>query len=73
MRASNSSNQGHKHDSENAACRSRNGEEAEAPRAAYLLAKYGVFTPEHSLLGSYNPNNSGGQRITTRPSWRAAD
>ncbi len=37
-------------------------EEAEAPRAAYLLAKYGVFTPEHSLLGSYNPNNSGGQR-----------
>lgn len=37
-------------------------EEAEAPRAAYLLAKYGVFTPEHSLLGSYNPGNSGGQR-----------
>ena len=36
--------------------------ETEAPRAAYLLAKYGVFTPEHSLLGSYNPNNSGGQR-----------
>jgi len=37
-------------------------EEAEAPQAAYLLAKYGVFTPEHSLLGSYNPSNSGGQR-----------
>lgn len=37
-------------------------EEAEAPRAAYLLAKYGVFSPEHSLLGSYNPSNSGGQR-----------
>jgi len=36
--------------------------EAEAPRGAYLLAKYGVFTPEHSLLGSYNPSNSGGQR-----------
>lgn len=36
--------------------------ETEAPRAAYLLAKYGVFTPEQSLLGSYNPNNSGGQR-----------
>jgi V/A-type H+-transporting ATPase subunit I len=37
-------------------------DEAEAPRAAYLLAKYGVFTPEHSLLGNYNPANSGGQR-----------
>jgi V/A-type H+-transporting ATPase subunit I len=37
-------------------------EEAEAPRAAYLLAKYGVFSPEHSLLGNYNPANSGGQR-----------
>jgi len=37
-------------------------EEAEAPRGAYLLAKYGVFTPEQSLLGSYNPSNSGGQR-----------
>ena len=36
-------------------------EEAEAPHAAYLLAKYGVFTPEHSLLGSYNPDNSSGQ------------
>jgi V/A-type H+-transporting ATPase subunit I len=37
-------------------------DEAEAPRAAYLLAKYGVFTPEHSLLGNYNPANSGGQQ-----------
>lgn len=37
-------------------------DEAEAPRAGYLLAKYGVFTPEHSILGSYNPTNSGGQR-----------
>ena len=37
-------------------------DEAEAPRAGYLLAKYGVFTPEHSILGSYNPANSGGQR-----------
>jgi len=36
-------------------------EEAEAPRAAYLLAKFGIFTPEHSLLGHYNPSNSGGQ------------
>lgn len=37
-------------------------QEAEAPRAAYLLAKYGVFTPEQSLLGSYNPANSGAQQ-----------
>jgi V/A-type H+-transporting ATPase subunit I len=37
-------------------------DEAQAPRAAYLLAKYGVFSPEHSLLGGYNPTNSGGQR-----------
>ncbi len=37
-------------------------DEPEAPRAAYLLAKYGVFTPEHSVLGSYNPANSDGQR-----------
>jgi V/A-type H+-transporting ATPase subunit I len=36
--------------------------EVEAPRAAYLLAKYGVFSPEHSVLGIYNPANSGGQR-----------
>jgi len=36
--------------------------ETAAPRAAYLLAKYGVFTPEHSLLGSYNPTSSGSQR-----------
>jgi V/A-type H+-transporting ATPase subunit I len=33
----------------------------EAPSAAYLLAKYGVFSPEHSLLGDYNPANSDGQ------------
>ncbi len=37
-------------------------DEPEAPRAAYFLAKYGVFTPEHSVLGSYNPANSDGQR-----------
>ena len=37
-------------------------EQAEAPQAAYLLAKFGVFTPEHSLLGSYNPANSEAQR-----------
>ncbi len=36
-------------------------EQSEAPHAAYLLAKYGVFTPESSLLGSYNPSYSDGQ------------
>lgn len=36
--------------------------EQEAPKAAYLLAKYGVFTPEHSVLGRYNPANSEAQR-----------
>lgn len=36
--------------------------EEDAPRAAYLLARYGVFSPERSLLGSYSPGNSGGQR-----------
>lgn len=36
--------------------------EVEAPKAAYLLAKYGIFTPEHSVLGSYNPANSNAQR-----------
>jgi len=36
--------------------------ELEAPKAAYLLAKYGVFTPEHSVLGRYNPANSEAQR-----------
>jgi V/A-type H+/Na+-transporting ATPase subunit I len=36
-------------------------EPAEAPRAAYLLAKFGIFTPEQSVLGHYNPSNSDGQ------------
>lgn len=36
--------------------------EQEAPKAAYLLAKYGVFTPEHSVLGRYNPANTEAQR-----------
>ena len=36
--------------------------QSEAPHAAWLLAKYGVFTPESSLLGSYNPGNSDAQR-----------
>jgi V/A-type H+/Na+-transporting ATPase subunit I len=36
--------------------------EAEAPKAAYLLAKQGVFSPEHSVLGRYNPANSEAQR-----------
>ncbi|OYY95031.1 MAG: hypothetical protein B7Y41_05625 [Hydrogenophilales bacterium 28-61-23] len=36
--------------------------EAEAPQAAYLLARHGVFSPEHSVLGIYNPANSSGQR-----------
>jgi hypothetical protein len=36
--------------------------EQEAPKTAWLLAKYGVFTPEHSVLGRYNPANSEAQR-----------
>lgn len=37
-------------------------DEAEAPQAAYLLAKFGVFSPEHSELGSYTPFYRRGQR-----------
>ncbi len=33
----------------------------EAPRAAYLLAKFGVFTPERSVLSHYSAANFAGQ------------
>lgn len=36
--------------------------EQDAPRAAYLLAKYGVFSPERSLLRSYGFGNEPGQQ-----------
>ena len=37
-------------------------EESDAPRAAWLLASYGVFSPEHMTLRGFSLTNPSGQR-----------